>query len=192
MTKKFPQQFGEWLQTLPPSLDLELDPMLATLREAPISASVRLDVEPAGVDWFDLRVALDVPELDFTPEELKALLGARGGWVRLGAKGWRKLALPAHRGGGRSARRSGPLRRATSPRRSRSACTRCSSAHQRAARLLPADRASELKLRVAELQARVMPAQAGGITAELRPVSARGLSFSRLSLDEQLRRPARR
>ncbi|HEV7403877.1 MAG TPA: DEAD/DEAH box helicase [Chthoniobacteraceae bacterium] len=176
VTKKFPQQFGDWLQTLPPSLDLELDPMLATLREAPIAASVRLDVEPAGVDWFDLRVALDVPELEFTPEELEALLGARGGWVRLGAKGWKKLALQLTAEEDEALADLGlSAADLASPEPQRLHALQLG--HQRASRLLPEERASELKLRVTELQARVSPDKPAAITAELRPYQLEGFHF---------------
>ena len=50
-----------------------------------------LDVQEAGIDWFDLKVILNVADLVLTPEETKLLLNARGGYVRLGKKGWRRL-----------------------------------------------------------------------------------------------------
>jgi hypothetical protein len=76
---------------LPAGIEVELDPLLASLRDAPLKATVKLDVEEAGIDWFDLRIALDVSDTEFTPEELKALLDADGRFVRLGTKGWRRL-----------------------------------------------------------------------------------------------------
>jgi len=45
------------------------------------------------LDWFDIQIALDVSDTTLTKAELKALLDARGGFVRLGAKGWRRLAF---------------------------------------------------------------------------------------------------
>src|ERR1700677_1681392 len=43
------------------------------------------------MDWCDLKVALNVTDTTLTPEELKLLLNARGGYVRLGQKGWRRV-----------------------------------------------------------------------------------------------------
>ena len=89
--KRFADQFAEWLAMIPPEVTLELDPVLASFRDAPVRASVKLEVEENGIDWFDLRIALDVADTTLTKAEIKALLDARGGFVRLGAKGWRRL-----------------------------------------------------------------------------------------------------
>ena len=91
LTKKTPELFVAWLQTIPPEITVELDRELATLRDAPISGTVSLDVQEAGIDWFDLKVILNVADLVLTKEETKLLLNARGGYVRLGDKGWRRL-----------------------------------------------------------------------------------------------------
>src|SRR5206468_7689835 len=64
-----------------------------TLRDEPVSGTVSLEVDEASIDWFDLKVALDVSDSTLTEEELKLLLKARGGYVRLGGKGWRRLAF---------------------------------------------------------------------------------------------------
>jgi hypothetical protein len=91
MGKNFAAQFVEWLAGVPDGVVLELDPLLASLRGAPVEARVKLEVEEAGIDWFDLRVSLDVVDTTLTKKEIKALLDAGGGFVRLGAKGWRRL-----------------------------------------------------------------------------------------------------
>ena len=65
--KNFAAQFAEWLATVPEGVILELDPLLESLRGAPVEAKVKLDVEEAGIDWFDLRVALDVADTTLTP-----------------------------------------------------------------------------------------------------------------------------
>ena len=91
LTKKTPETFVPWLQSLPPEFELLLDPELATLRDEPVSGSVSLNVAETSVDWFDLKVVLNIGDTTLTPEELKLLLNARGGYVRLGKKGWRRL-----------------------------------------------------------------------------------------------------
>ncbi len=176
VTKKFPEEFGEWLASLPEGIELRLDPLLASLRDNPLAARVRLDVEPAGVDWFDLSVELDLPEIELTPEELQALLGARGGWVRLGKKGWQRLTVQLTEEEDRSLADLG-----LSPRdlaggeKQRLHALQLSQAG--ANRLLPADRVEELRLRTNELKARVAPATPPEITAELRPYQIEGFHF---------------
>jgi len=61
------------------------------LREEPVSGSVSLDLTESAVDWFDLKVVLNVGDTTLTPAELKLLLNGARGYVRLGKKGWRRL-----------------------------------------------------------------------------------------------------
>jgi hypothetical protein len=91
VTKKFPALFVSWLKSLPPHIRLQLAGELASLAQEAVSGTVRLDVTEAAIDWFDLRVVIDVSDTTLTPEELKLLLDAKGGYVRLGKKGWRRL-----------------------------------------------------------------------------------------------------
>jgi hypothetical protein len=46
-----------------------LDPELATLRDAPVTGNLSLDVDEAGIDWFDLKVALKVSDTTLTPSD---------------------------------------------------------------------------------------------------------------------------
>src|SRR4029077_8544684 len=84
VTKKTPELFASWLRSVPPEIDVRLDRELSTLRAEPVSGAVSLEVEEAAIDWFDLKVVLDVSDSTLTEEELKLLLNARGGYVRLG------------------------------------------------------------------------------------------------------------
>ena len=86
VTKEFPDAFSAWLKSLPPNLQIELSDELASLQAEAVVGSVRLDVTESEIDWFDLRVVLDVNDTTLTQEELKLLLNARGGFVRLGQK----------------------------------------------------------------------------------------------------------
>ena len=91
--RDFPERFCAWMSRRPDGLEIELCPELATLRDGRVSGSIRLDVESSGVDWFDLRVVLDISEVTLTAEEVAILLKAGGRWVRLAGKGWRKLEV---------------------------------------------------------------------------------------------------
>ncbi len=91
VTRKFPQQFSAWLATIPPGIEVVLLGELASFHEQTVAGRVTLEVKEADQDWFDLRVVLDVTDLRLTPEEIKLLLKARGNYVRLEGKGWKRL-----------------------------------------------------------------------------------------------------
>ncbi len=175
VTKKFADVFSTWLQSLPPDLPLDLRGELASFQKADVSGTVRLDVEEAGVDWFDLRVVLDVSETELTKEELKLLMDARGGWVRLGPKGWRRLKFNlTEEEDGQLAQlglSAGDL--SSEPQRLHA----LQLAHQAARRFLPEAQCDRIERRVAELQARVNPEIPASIKAELRPYQRDGFHF---------------
>lgn len=91
VTARFPDAFMSWLASVPPQVRLELKGELGSFQNGTVAGRLRLDVVEAGMDWFDLKVVLDVTDTQLTADEIKALLDARGKWVRLGSKGWRKL-----------------------------------------------------------------------------------------------------
>lgn len=94
-TKTFPEEFAAWHATLPPGLDIQLSPELASLLGPPLRAHVDFTAVPSGSghDWFDLTIALRVEDTTLTSEEIALLLKARGKWVRLPQHGWRRLEL---------------------------------------------------------------------------------------------------
>lgn len=93
MTRGFPDRFGNWLQTLPAGITTDLPEELGSFQAEPIRASIRLDCSSVrgSTDWFDLRVIVNVDDTQLTPEELRALLEAKGRFVNLKGKGWRRL-----------------------------------------------------------------------------------------------------
>jgi superfamily II DNA or RNA helicase len=173
--KKFPGELAGWLAALPAGIEAELDPLLATLRDAPISASVRLDVEEAGVDWFDLRVALDVADTTLTQEELKLLLDAGGGYVRLGAKGWRRLQFNFSDEDEQQLAELGLSAREFSSEPQRLHALQL--AGKKAARLMPERHFAAIERKVGEIQTRVAPPVPDAIRAALRPYQIEGFHF---------------
>ncbi|MDQ3624291.1 MAG: DEAD/DEAH box helicase, partial [Verrucomicrobiota bacterium] len=173
--KKFPGEFVQWLEQLPPGIEVALDPQLATLRGDPIAASVRLDVEETAVDWFDLRVALDVSDTTLTPEEINALLDAHGGFVRLGAKGWRRLQFNLSEEDDAQLADLGLSARDFSSEPHRLHALQL--AGRKAARLLPEQHAAAIQRRAEEIQTRVAPPVPAAIDAELRPYQLEGFHF---------------
>ena len=94
LTRTFPEKFVKWLDLLPPGADVQLDEELKSLRADPIKGSVRFDLAETGeIDWFDLKVLVDVEGMDLTKEQIRELVEARGGFVRMAAGGWLRLAL---------------------------------------------------------------------------------------------------
>ncbi len=172
----FPEQFLQWLDQRPDDVAIELDPELAGLRGGTVSGNVRLELEESGFDWFDLRVALDVNDLTLTQAEIKLLLKARGRWVRLSGKGWRKLAYdltPEQEAeladlGLATSEFDGETQRLHALQL---AGTKSGSG------LLPPERIEEVRRRAQEIQTRVTPDLPASISATLRPYQTEGFHF---------------
>lgn len=93
ITKTFPEKFVAWYESLPEGLDIELDEHLKTLLADPVKAAVTFDIVASDIDWFDLKIAVDVEGLDLTMQEIRQLVAARGGFVRMKDGGWLRLAF---------------------------------------------------------------------------------------------------
>ncbi len=174
--RKFPELFAEWLASLPENATLILDAILGSLRDAPVRATVKLEVEENGIDWFDLKVALDVRDTTLTKAEIKALLDARGGFVRLGNKGWRRLQFDlspedetqlAELGLNAGELNAEPQRLHALQLAGKTA----------AKRLLSENHSNVIERRAEEIRTRVSPELPGGILAELRPYQIEGFHF---------------
>ncbi len=175
VTAKFPDQFMSWLASLPPQVVLDLHGELASFQNATVAGQVRLDVAEAGMDWFDLKVILDVSDTQLTAEEIKSLLDARGKWVRLGTKGWRKLEFKL------SAEEDAQLAKlGLSPHELTSEPQRLHAlqlADAAAKSFLGEETFARILRRVAEIRARVTPALPASLKAELRPYQLEGFHF---------------
>jgi superfamily II DNA or RNA helicase len=184
--RNFPDEFAAWHATLPPGLDLELAPELATLVGPPLRARVdfsAVPVEGSGQDWFDLTVALRVEDTALTPEEIALLLKARGKWVRL-KSGWRRLDLAA----GAGAENPADLALARLGLGSLDVLATGKSATHRLHALQLAGEAATFESRdaalaaalgerAARLAAIAPPALPAGLTATLRPYQVEGFHF---------------
>lgn len=174
--KPFPEQFSSWIAALPPEIAINLDTALASLREPGIAAKVRLEVEETGIDWFDVRIALDVSDTTLTKSELKALLDARGGFVRLGKKGWRRLSFQFSAEDEAQLADLGlsPGEFSGEPQRLHALQL---AGKRGAKRLLDEEHARAIERRVEEIRTRVTPAVPASIRAELRPYQVEGFHF---------------
>ena len=175
ITKKFPEHFVPLLRSLPPGTTIELRGELTAFQNAQVAGRIRLEATEAGQDWFDLRVLVDVNDTTLTPEEIKLLLDAKGKWVRLGAKGWKKMEFKLSEEEDRELARLGltPHELTSEPQRMHA----LQLADKAARQFLPEETCNRIVRRVTELQTRVTPDVPAGITAELRPYQRDGFHF---------------
>jgi hypothetical protein len=175
LTRKTPEVFVSWLKSLPSEVEVKLDRDLATLREDPLVGSVSLDVAESDIDWFDLKVALNVSDTTLTRAELKLLLNARGGYVRLENKGWKRLQWDLTPEDDAQLARLGLDARDFSSEPQRLHALQL--ANDAAKRFLPPERVEKIERRVSELKLRVAPPLPPTIRAELRPYQTEGFHF---------------
>jgi len=175
MTRNFPDLFVRWAKSLPPSIRLDLDPALRTLLEDPVQAAFGLKLEAAGTDWFDLAIEVDVGTLELSPEELRLLLNARGGYVRLGSKGWKRLEYSISDEEEQQLARIGLDARDFTGEKQRLHALQL--ADDATARFLPERQAEEIRRRAGEIQACVTPPVPSEIQAQLRPYQVEGFHF---------------
>lgn len=93
VTKLFPEKFAEWAKNLPESMEVDMDFKLKTLLADPVAAAVRFEVVNQDIDWFDLRIVIDVDGVNLTKAQIRQLVAARGGYVRMEDGGWMRLEI---------------------------------------------------------------------------------------------------
>ena len=92
ITKTFPEQFEKWATTLPPGVSLSTDETLGTILADPLIARVRLEAaQTENIDWLDLRLIFDIEGADLKPADIRKLVAAKGGFVRLADGTWRRV-----------------------------------------------------------------------------------------------------
>jgi hypothetical protein len=175
VNKEFPEKFAGWLRSLPPHIKVELNGDLASLAQDAVSGRIRLDVTEAAIDWFDLSVVLDVSVTELTPEELKLLLNAKGRYVRLAKKGWRRLSINLTEEDDEQLARLGlnPHELTSEPQRLHA----LQLSDEAARKFLPEQQAAQIQRRTSEIKARVTPPLPAGLLAELRPYQSDGFHF---------------
>ncbi len=175
VTKKFPEVFADWLKSVPPQITVHLHGELASFVNSQVSGRVRLEVTEAEIDWFDLRVALEVADTTLTKEEIHLLLNAKGGYVRLRGKGWRRLEYNLTEEESEKLARLGISAREMSSEPQRLHALQL--ADEAAKKFLPAQQVEQIQRRAGEIKARVAPELPKGITAQLRPYQLEGFYF---------------
>ena len=175
LTKKFADTFSEWLKSVPPHITINLEGELASLTTGDVAGRVKLEVTEREIDWFDLQVVLDVADTTLTPAEIKLLLNAKGSFVRLEGKGWRRLQYDLNEEENDRLARLGlsPRELSAEPQRLHA----LQLADEAAKKFLPAQQVEQIQRRASEIKARVAPALPAEITAQLRPYQLEGFHF---------------
>jgi SNF2-related domain/Helicase conserved C-terminal domain len=93
ITKNFPEKFAEWVKKMPDSFTLDIDGRLKTILNDPVSAAVRFEVVNQEIDWFDLRIVIDVQGVTLSKAQIRQLVAARGGYVRMDDGTWMRLEI---------------------------------------------------------------------------------------------------
>ena len=175
VTRQFPDRFVPWLKSLPLSLELDLRGELSSFLQSEVAGTVKLDVQESGIDWFDLSVIVDVSDTSLSQDEIKLLLNARGKWVRLSDKGWRKLEFKLSEQEDEQLARLGLNPHELSSEKQRLHALQL--ADPAARQFLSEANYQKVERRAAELKARVTPEIPVEIHAELRPYQKEGFHF---------------
>ncbi len=93
VTRNFPERFADWAKEFPEDVIVETDEALESLMRDPVKASVSFEVVEKEIDWFDLKVIVNVEGLDLTQDEIRSLVSARGGFVRMKEGNWLRLEI---------------------------------------------------------------------------------------------------
>ena len=175
VTRRFGEDFAAWLRTVPPDIPVRLEGELASFAADAVAGRVKLDVSEVEIDWFDLRVVLDVSDTSLTAEEIKLLLNAKGRFVRLAGKGWRCLRFDLSQEEDERLARLGlnPRELSAEPQRLHA----LQLADEAARKFLPPQQVEQIQRRAADLKARVTPPLPERVTAELRPYQIEGFHF---------------
>jgi superfamily II DNA or RNA helicase len=93
ITKQFPEKFAEWVKNMPESIELDIDLRLKSILADPVTAAVRFEVVGQDIDWFDLRIVIDVQGVNLSKAQIRQLVAARGGYVRMEDGSWMRLEI---------------------------------------------------------------------------------------------------
>ncbi len=175
ITKQFPEKFAEWAKTIPDTIKVEMDENLKSLLADPVAAAIRFEVVNQEIDWFDLRVVIDVEGVTLTKEQIRALVSARGGYVRMDDGRWMRLEIKLD-----DAQRDAVTKLGLDPFDLSGETHRMHAlqlADPRAAEVFDPKAWQKIKERTAEIKIDVKPDVPAALNATLRPYQIDGFHF---------------
>ncbi len=178
-TKNFPDQFLDWIKSKPESTEVLLDKALNDLLNGVVSGNVTLEIEESehGIDWFDIRVDVTISDTSLTQEEIALLLKAKGKWVKLSDKGWRKLEYNLSEETERELADIGLSAQEFNGEKQQLHALQLGALAKRNSNLLQNHAVQQITRRIEEIQTRVTPAMPAAIKATLRPYQTEGFHF---------------
>ena len=78
---------------MPEPCELDIEAKLKTILSDPVTAAIRFEVVNQEIDWFDLRVVIDVEGVNLSKAQIRQLVAARGGYVRMEDGSWMRLEI---------------------------------------------------------------------------------------------------
>jgi len=93
ISKQFPEKFAEWVDRLKQDITIHSDSKLGTILADPVTAAVRFEVISQEIDWFNLRIVIDLDGLTLDKAQIRQLVSARGGYVRMDDGSWMRLEI---------------------------------------------------------------------------------------------------
>lgn len=175
ITKQFPEKFAEWVKSIPETIQVKLDDSLQSLLADPVAASIRFEVVKQEIDWFDLRVVFDVEGLSLSKEQIRALVAARGGYVRMDDGRWMRLEIKLNEDERDAVTKLGLDPYDLSGETHRMHALQL--ADPRAAEVFDPKAWAKIKERTAEIQIDVRPDVPDALQATLRPYQIEGFHF---------------
>ncbi len=175
ITKQFPEKFAEWAKAIPDTIAVEMDENLKSLLADPVAAAIRFEVVNQEIDWFDLRVVIDVEGVTLTKEQIRSLVSARGGYVRMDDGRWMRLEIKLD-----DAQRDAVTKLGLDPFDLSGETHRMHAlqlADPRAAEVFDPKAWQRIKERTAEIKIDVKPDVPGTLQATLRPYQVEGFHF---------------
>lgn len=175
ITKLFPEKFAEWAKTLPAEINVEMDYGLESLMSDPVAAAIRFEVVNQEIDWFDIRIAIDVEGVNLSKEQIRSLVSARGGYVRMDDGRWMRLEIKLD-----DDQRDAVTRLGLDPFDLSGETHRMHAlqlADPRAAEVFDPKAWKRIKERTAEIQIDVTPPVPKDLQADLRPYQVDGYHF---------------
>ncbi len=175
ITKQFPEKFAEWAKNIPETIKVEMDDNLKSLLADPVAAAIRFEVVNQEIDWFDLRVVIDVEGVTLTKEQIRALVSARGGYVRMDDGRWMRLEIKLD-----DAQRDAVTKLGLDPFDLSGETHRMHAlqlADPRAAEVFDPKAWQKIKERTAEIKIDVKPDVPSALNATLRPYQIDGFHF---------------
>ncbi len=91
MTKKFIDNLPLWLKRWQSRFIVEAEGALADFLRPPLRGKLSLNISEKENDWFDLEATLSFDDIEFSAEEIRILLKAKGSFVEIPGKGWHRM-----------------------------------------------------------------------------------------------------